>query len=167
MLYQCWDSQKTAGAPPFRLFVGSTTDLGAPPLDFQGWDSQKRTPHPSGFLSDQPQIWVPHPWIFKGGIHRRRQVPHPRPVFVFCAQGGIPQPSIARHEIMRSEIWHYSCSSRIPERVRIFEGLQARAVAPFLRSEATATVVPEKPGNVPAASVGKISRSSSCFCSVC
>src|ERR1035437_1069552 len=30
-------------------------------------------------------------------------VPHPRRAFVFAPRGGIPQPSIARHEITRSE----------------------------------------------------------------
>jgi hypothetical protein len=105
--FQGWDSQKTAGlppsrafsriyhkagcptlgfsrvgfteanTPPFQLFVGSTTDLGAPPLDFQGWDSQKRhVSHPPG--------------LFPGST--TKLVPHPRRVFVFAPRVGYHSP---------------------------------------------------------------------------
>jgi hypothetical protein len=55
---------------PSEVFVGSTTNLGAPPFRGFCWIYHKfGCPTLPRFLLDLPQIWVPHPWIFKGGIH--------------------------------------------------------------------------------------------------
>jgi hypothetical protein len=63
---------------PSGLFAGSTTDLGAPPLDFQGWDSQKRTPHPSGLSAGSTTDLGAPPLDFQGWDSQKRTNRFPR-----------------------------------------------------------------------------------------